>query len=1175
MNRYRVGEDGRTAEERRTGKAWRKPIPLFGEKIMFKKAGSVGRKSDAAARMLEGRFVGLHNRFGSVLVLTRDGTQVGSSFHRLADDQKWSIDGINEVRGPPWNVTAPVQPMRAVADAVQAPPPIVVVQPGPQVDRPPDAAVAVREDVPAEPEVRRTPRAMPVKREYIEKFGITPGCSGCISVKRGFGQQIQHNEECRSRITLKISEEVQEQMRRRMDTAPEEPRVEVRANPSSSRPQKRKSEFGGEDEVVQDEPSSASRPLQSNVVSRSSSPTKRKPSVEADELREQTKDVEDAVDAAMVPIPSDQSDALVADASVLDLCSIERGIEEGEKQRYKAALEQMIADKYSRESVELSSGDAGKIAALSLSLGAVDVREVFSPSRFTSMASKFGLRRGVAVDLTEVKENGVEQWDLDKKEDRLEVEAIIENDQPWLVTGSPPCGPFSPLRRLTDQKRDPAVVEQELELARSRVRTACGYYRRQYDEGRFFLHEHPKPSGSWDMPEVREIANLPGVFLVESTMCHWSMTIPGREDEGYVRKPTYWLTNSKEIAMTLDHVCGRDSPVMHRHVQLIGGIAKHAQVYPVRLVKAVLQGLRRQLMNDGHLSSFEATETGPSPHEELWDTNQFAEEEEQFWDAAAGTLLDSKLVHNARAEELSWVKSEGIYKRVPLSECTSKGLKPVTTKWIDLNKGDDNNPRYRSRWVAREIKRAKKPEDQLSEVELFAATPPTELFMVICSLFMTKFSNNKGKKKLGSWDISRAHFMGRVERDLYIELPPEDLQHAEDAEPMCGKLERSMYGTQDAARIFQKDWTTTLEENDFEISQLCTATFRHRTRDMVGMVHGDDFLVMGSDEDLQFMNRVLAGRYKVRWEATLGDDVGDDKEMFFLNRLVKYDGQKLEIEADARHSEIIIRQLGLQDSKGLDTPEIRQTPEDVKSCQKDGTLTGELLKQFRSMTMRAAYLSQDRPDIANTVKNLARGMAQPKPYHWEKLKRLGRYLVKFPYAKRVFHRQQYGTVQLVGFTDSDWAGDLETRRSTTGLSICMGRHTILTKSNLQSVVSLSSAEAEYYGLCKGATTTMFLKHMLETWGYHVKMSMRADSSSAISLSSRTGVGKTKHVQARYLWLQQHTRDGSLVVEKVHGKKNPADLLTKVLDRKTIVAHLTRLNFERFCDRSAKQKKLLA
>lgn len=86
--------------------------------------------------------------------------------------------------------------------------------------------------------------------------------------------------------------------------------------------------------------------------------------------------------------------------------------------------------------------------------------------------------------------------------------------------------------------------------------------------------------------------------------------------------------------------------------------------------------------------------------------------------------------------------------------------------------------------------------------------------------------------------------MGRAERDLYIELPPEDLQHPDDTEPMCGKLERSMYGTQDAARIVQKDWTSALAENGFEISQLCTATFRHRTRDMVGMVTSWSWEVM-------------------------------------------------------------------------------------------------------------------------------------------------------------------------------------------------------------------------------------------------------------------------------------------------------------------------------------------
>ena len=83
--------------------------------------------------------------------------------------------------------------------------------------------------------------------------------------------------------------------------------------------------------------------------------------------------------------------------------------------------------------------------------------------------------------------------------------------------------------------------------------------------------------------------------------------------------------------------------------------------------------------------------------------------------------------------------------------------------------------------------------------------------------------------------------MGTVERDLFISLPPEDLHQDTDTEPMCGKLNRSMYGTQDASRILQKDWNQVLANHDFEIGKLCPATFKHKTRNMWGMVHGDDF----------------------------------------------------------------------------------------------------------------------------------------------------------------------------------------------------------------------------------------------------------------------------------------------------------------------------------------------
>ena len=669
---------------------------------------------------------------------------------------------------------------------------------------------------------------------------------------------------------------------------------------------------------------------------------------------------------------------------------------------------------------------------------------------------------------------------------------------------------------------------------------------------------------------------------MRSTMCVWKMVLKGREHEGYVRKPTVWLTNSEFIAETLNKVCGENTPCLHRRVRLIGGVAKQAQIYPDKLVRAVLQGLQKQLMHDRSLSAFEAEFAGPSPHGELWNPDEFDQQEEEFVDAAAGILLDPQKVKEARAEELKWAKDENIYSRVPRSVCLQRsGKEPISAKWIDLNKGDDKKPLYRSRWVAREIKKKKSPGKQLSEVELFAATPPVEVFYLLCSMLMTQFRGKERDLKLGAWDVSRAHFVGVVERDIFIELPPEDLHCDTDVEPMCGKLNRSLYGTQDAARIFQKDWNQVLSRHEFYIGVLCPATFQHRCRQMWGMVHGDDFLVLANEKNLQFMDSVLKSKYKVRWEATLGTGPNDHKEMFFLNRLVqlvqRLDGQfQLEIEADVRHSELIIKQLNLEGAKGSEVPETRPNEGDIEVMCKDHPLPAQECKMFRSMTMGAAYLSQDRPDISNTSKNLARGMSQPKLHHLEKLKKLGRYLVRYPYGKRIFRAQSMKQLQITGFTDSDWAGDLETRRSTSGLAIMIGQHFILAKSSLQNAVSLSSAEAEYYGLCKGSVASLCLKHLLDEWKVDSKLVMKCDSTAAKAIACRTGVGRTKHVQARFMWLQQHTRDGQgqLIIEKVDGTKNSADLMTKILGRPTIEKQLKRMNFQRSAVRSAKQKELL-
>ena len=86
-NRYKIGEDGRTAEERRTGKKWSKPMPLFGERILAKPCGK-GKRGDVA-KMIPGRYVGTHNRFGSILAMTEQGVIVGTGYHTVAEEEKW------------------------------------------------------------------------------------------------------------------------------------------------------------------------------------------------------------------------------------------------------------------------------------------------------------------------------------------------------------------------------------------------------------------------------------------------------------------------------------------------------------------------------------------------------------------------------------------------------------------------------------------------------------------------------------------------------------------------------------------------------------------------------------------------------------------------------------------------------------------------------------------------------------------------------------------------------------------------------------------------------------------------------------------------------------------------------------------------------------------------------
>ena len=147
------------------------------------------------------------------------------------------------------------------------------------------------------------------------------------------------------------------------------------------------------------------------------------------------------------------------------------------------------------------------------------------------------------------------------------------------------------------------------------------------------------------------------------------------------------------------------------------------------------------------------------------------------------------------------------------------------------------------------------------------------------------------------------------------------------------------------------------------------------------------------------------------------------------------------------------------------------------------------------------------------------------------------------------------------FVDSDHAGCAVTRKSTTGYMVRFGHDIVKHGSNLQSTVALSSGESEYYALVKASKEGLGFQSLLLDWGLSLPLEVSSDSSAARGHVQRRGLGKMRHIQTRYLWVQERVGEGHIKVTSVPGAKNIADILTKCVNGVLLVQHMTSAGFE--------------
>ncbi|KAL1189497.1 Retrovirus-related Pol polyprotein from transposon TNT 1-94 [Cardamine amara subsp. amara] len=187
-----------------------------------------------------------------------------------------------------------------------------------------------------------------------------------------------------------------------------------------------------------------------------------------------------------------------------------------------------------------------------------------------------------------------------------------------------------------------------------------------------------------------------------------------------------------------------------------------------------------------------------------------------------------------------------------------------------------------------------------------------------------------------------------------------------------------------------------------------------------------------------------------------------------------------------------------------------------------------------------------RPDLAYPVGIISRFMSKPIKEHWLGVKWVLRYIkgtlkMKLCYGKG-------SEFILRGYCDSDYAADMDKRRSISGVVFTLGGSAISWRSRLQKVVALSTTEAEYMSLNEAVKEAIWLKGLLKDFGYEQKsVEIFCDSQSAIALSkNNVHHERTKHVDVKYHKIREVIADGIVEVLKISTLSNPADIFTKIL-----------------------------
>ncbi|GKC44697.1 putative RNA-directed DNA polymerase [Tanacetum coccineum] len=481
----------------------------------------------------------------------------------------------------------------------------------------------------------------------------------------------------------------------------------------------------------------------------------------------------------------------------------------------------------------------------------------------------------------------------------------------------------------------------------------------------------------------------------------------------------------------------------------------------------------------------------------------------------------------AMQEELLQFKLQEVWVLCDLPE----GKRVIGTKWVFRNKRDERGTIIKNK--ARLVAQGYRQEEGVDYDEVFAPVARIEairLFLAFASFMgFTVYQ----------MDVKSAFLYGNITEEVYVKQPPgfEDPAHPNKVY----RVVKALYGLHQAPRAWYERLSTFLLKHGYRRGAIDKTLFIKKDRRdiMLVQVYVDD-IIFGSTKSsmVKDFEDLMQKEFKM---SSMGELT------FFLGLQVKQSNGGIFLSQD-KYVKDILNKFDFRTIKPASTP-----IEAHKSLGKDEEGEDVDVHLYRSMIGCLMYLTASRPDIMFAVCLCARFQVTPKVSHLHAVKRIFRYLKHQPNLGLWYPKDS--PFHLEAFSDSDYAGDNHDRRSTSGGCQYLGRRLVSWQCKKQTIVAISSTEAEYVAAASCCAQVLWMQNQLLDYGFNfMNTEIHIDNESTICIVKNPVFhSKTKHIQIRHHFIRDCYEQRLINVVKVHTDDNVADLLTKGFD-------LARFNF---------------